>query len=318
MEKDSNVRALANTALATALSVIIAIIGLFVPILSLASLVWPVPVIVVVKRYGIKYGVYSTIASGLIVGMVSEPFYAAYVIFAFGALGLAIGYGVHKGYSAGKILTVTAVASLLSKMILVYAITWIMGINPLEIQLEAMKRGLELSLEFYRDIGMDVADDMGDMLLSSFELMRVTLPALLILASLLDSYLNYTVARIVLKRLGLHMEALPPFGEWRAPNNLAIGFLVLVGLTLAGGYLGLGRTDIILGNILVLFQMIFLVQGVSVIYYYLTRKGLNKLIKILIIVFVLINQFLSITAVFAGLLDVLFDFRKRFSQGTGS
>ena len=79
MNRDSNVKALANTALATALSVIIAIIGLFVPVLALASLLWPVPVIVIVKRYGLKYGVYSTIASGLIVGMVSEPIYAAYV-----------------------------------------------------------------------------------------------------------------------------------------------------------------------------------------------------------------------------------------------
>ena len=38
MNRDSNVKALANTALATALSVIIAIIGLFVPVLALASL----------------------------------------------------------------------------------------------------------------------------------------------------------------------------------------------------------------------------------------------------------------------------------------
>lgn len=317
MEGNNNVKALANTALATALSVIIAVIGLFVPILSLASLVWPVPVIVVIKRYGMKYGIYSTIASGLIVGMVSEPFYAAYVILAFGALGLAIGYGVHRGYSAGRILTVTTVASLISKILLVYVVTWIMGVNPLETQLEAMKEGLEFSLEFYGNMGIEIPEGMRDTLLSSFELMRVTLPALLIMASLLDSYLNYTVARLVLKRLGLHMEALPAFGEWRAPSNLSIGFLVLFGLTIAGGYLGLRGIDLVMGNILVLFQMIFLVQGISVLYYFLSLKGLNKFLKVIIIIFVLFNQFLSMAAVLAGLLDVLFDFRKRFSQKDG-
>jgi uncharacterized protein YybS (DUF2232 family) len=314
MNRNSSVRALANTALATALSVIIAVIGLFVPVLSLASLVWPVPVIVVIKRYGFKYGVYSTVASGLIVGMISEPFYAAYVIFAFGALGLAIGYGVHKGYSAGKILTITAAASLVSKILLVYAVTRIMGVNPLETQFEAMRKGIEFSLEFYDNMGMEVPQGMRDTLLSSFELIRVTLPALLILASLLDSFLNYTAARIVLKRLGLNMEALPPFGEWRAPSNLSLGFLILMGLTLAGGYLGLEGIDIVMGNILVLFQMIFMVQGISVLYYFLTQKGVNRFIKVLVIVFVLFNQFLAMAAVFAGLLDVLLDFRKRFSK----
>jgi hypothetical protein len=144
MNRDSNVKALANTALATALSVIIAIIGLFVPVLALASLLWPVPVIVIVKRYGLKYGVYSTIASGLIVGMVSEPIYAAYVILSYGALGLSIGYGVHKNFRAGRILAITAVVSLLSKLLLMYAVTRLMGVNPLEVQLESMEKGLDM------------------------------------------------------------------------------------------------------------------------------------------------------------------------------
>ncbi len=318
MVKDSNVKALANTAMATALSVIIAIIGLFVPVLSLASLLWPVPVIVIVKRYGLKYGVYSTIASGLIVGMISEPIYAAYVILAYGALGLSIGYGVHKSYEAGRILTITSVASLVSKLLLLYAVTRIMGVNPIEIQLEAMEKGLELSMEFYSGMGLDMPENIRETLVSSFELLRITLPALLILVALLDSFLNYTVAKIVLKRLGLHMDALPPFGEWRTPSNLSIGFLLLVGLTLAGGYFGLSNTEVILGNILLLFQMVFLVQGISVAYFFLSQRGLNKAFKILLIVIVMFNQLLAMAAMFVGLLDVMFDFRKRFSQNSGS
>ncbi|MDD2572909.1 MAG: YybS family protein [Bacillota bacterium] len=318
MDRDSNVKALANTALATALAVIIAIVGLFVPVLALASLLWPVPVIVIVKRYGLRYGVYSTIASGLIVGMISEPIYAAYVILSYGALGLSIGYGVHKDYRAGRILTITSVVSLLSKLLLMYAVTRIMGVNPLEVQIESMEKGLELSMGFYGRMGLDVPEEMREALFSSFELLKITLPALLIIVAIMDSYLNYTVARIVLKRLGLTLDALPPFAEWRAPGNLTVGFLLLMVLSIAGGYLGLGNIDVIMGNILLLFQMVFLVQGVSVAYFFLLRRGVNKILRILLIVLILFNQPLALAAMFAGILDVLFDFRKRFTQKGGS
>ena len=313
MSRDSYVKALANTALATALSVIIAIIGLFVPVLALASLLWPVPVIVIVKRYGLKYGVYSTIASGLIVGMVSEPIYAAYVILSYGALGLSIGYGVHKNFRAGRILAITAVVSLLSKLLLMYAVTRLMGVNPLEVQLESMEKGLELSMGFYDRMGLDVPEEMREGLFSSFELLRVMLPAILVMVAVLDSYLNYTVARIVLRRLGLRLEALPPFAEWRAPGNLMIGFLLLMALSIAGGYLGLGNIDVVAGNILLLFQIVFLAQGISVAYFFLMRRGINKVFAIILIVLILFNQPLALVAVLTGLLDTLFDFRRRFT-----
>ena len=188
--------------------------------------------------------------------MVSEPIYAAYVILSYGALGLSIGYGVHKNFRAGRILAITAVVSLLSKLLLMYAVTRLMGVNPLEVQLEPWRRDWS-SMGFYDRMGLDVPEEMREGLFSSFELLRVMLPAILVMVAVLDSYLNYTVARIVLRRLGLRLEALPPFAEWRAPGNLMIGFLLLMALSIAGGYLGLGNIDVVAGNILLLFQIVF-------------------------------------------------------------
>jgi uncharacterized protein YybS (DUF2232 family) len=133
------------------------------------------------------------------------------------------------------------------------------------------------------------------------------------MVAVLDSYLNYTVARIVLRRLGLRLEALPPFAEWRAPGNLMIGFLLLMALSIAGGYLGLGNIDVVAGNILLLFQIVFLAQGISVAYFFLMRRGINKVFAIILIVLILFNQPLALVAVLTGLLDTLFDFRRRFT-----
>ena len=139
------------------------------------------------------------------------------------------------------------------------------------------------------------------------------LPAILVMVDVLDSYLNYTVARFVLSRLGIRLEALPPFAEWRAPGNLMIGFLLLMALSIAGGYLGLGNIDVVAGNILLLFQIVFLAQGISVAYFFLMRRGINKVFAIILIVLILFNQPLALVAVLTGLLDTLFDFRRRFT-----
>jgi uncharacterized protein YybS (DUF2232 family) len=310
MVRDNNTRALANSALATALSVIIAIIGLFVPLLSFASLLWPVPIIIIIKRYGMRYGIYSTVASGLIVGMVSEPLYAVYVIFGFGAVGLAIGFGVVRDYSASKTIIVASLASLASKVLLIFAATEIMGVNPIEVQLETMKKAFEFSTEFYNNIGIDKAEDIKNMFMGSLDLIKITLPAILIFASALDSFLNYTVARVVLKRFKLYLKPFPPFGEWRFPSNVSFGFLLLVALTFIGGYFGLQNTQVIMSNIFLLFNLVFLIQGLSLVYYFLTSKGIGKAIKIILLVIIAFNQMFALITVFAGLLDVIFDFRK--------
>ncbi|HOO12021.1 MAG TPA: DUF2232 domain-containing protein, partial [Bacillota bacterium] len=89
-------------------------------------------------------------------------------------------------------------------------------------------------------------------------------------------------------------------------------------LSFAGGYFGLGNMDVVFGNILLLFQMVFLVQGLSVAYYFLLRRGVSKLFRVLLIIFILFNQALAMAAMLAGVLDVMLDFRKRFSRDGGN
>jgi uncharacterized protein YybS (DUF2232 family) len=310
MVTENNTRALANSAIATALSVIIALIGLFVPLLSFASLLWPVPIIITIKRYGIRYGILSTIASGLIVGMMSEPIYAVYVTFGFGALGLTIGWGVQRDYSAARILMIASLASLVSKVLLIFAATKIMGVNPIELQLESMQQAFELSTKFYQDMGLDSTQNIADMFSKSFEMLKLTMPAILVFASVADSFMNYTVSRIVLKRFKLNMKPLPPFGEWRFPGSVSLGLVFLIVLTYIGGYLGLKDTQVILGNVLMLFNLVFLIQGLSLLYYFMTVKGWARFLKVLLMVLVMFNQGLSMVVVLAGLLDGTFNLRR--------
>lgn len=310
MNGNNSTRALVNTALSAAVAVIIAVIGLFVPFLSFASFLWPVPVVIAIKRYGFKYGVYVTVVSGLIVGMISQPLYALYVILGFGAIGLAIGVGVERNYSASITLVITSIASLLSKLLLVIIVTRIMGVNPIRLQIEAMEKSLEITTQFYKNIGLDQVEDIKDIFMNSLELIKLTIPAVLIFASVLDSFLNYTLSGVILKRFKLNMKPFPPFAEWRFPSNAALGFLLLVALTYIGRYLGLQNTQVIMANIFLIFNLVFLIQGLAVVYHYMLSRGLPKFARILIVILALFNHILALVTVFIGLLDVIFDFRK--------
>ncbi len=310
MDRNDSTRALVNTALSSAIAVIIAVIGLFVPFMSIASFLWPVPVIIIIKRYGFRYGIYVTVVSGLIVGMISQPLYAAYVILGFGAIGLTIGLGVSKDYSAGVTLIVSSIASLMSKLLLIYMVTRIMGINPLDFQIEAIEKSFHLSSKFYKSIGLNNIENIEEMFTGYIQFFKIMIPALLISVSVVDSFINYIVSRTILKRLKLEMKPFPPFARWRFPRNIALGFIMMIALTYAGGYFGLDNTEVIMGNIFLLFNSVFLIQGLAVIYYYMTSKGWPKFGKIAVSVLILFNNILVLAVVFIGLIDGILDFRK--------
>lgn len=306
----NNTKALVNAALASALAVIIGIIGLFVPFMSIVTFLWPVPVIIIINRYGFKYGVYVTIISAFIVGIISQPLYAIFVILGFGAIGLSIGFGVRKNYSAGLTLIIASLASLVSKLLLIYIVTRVMGANPIDIFIESMEKSIELSSELYKSMGLKNVEDATKTFMTSIEVFKMILPASFIFASVLDSYLNYIIARMILKRFKLDMQPFPPFASWKFPNNVSLGFIMLAILTYVGGYLGLKNSQDIMINIFWIFYLLFLIQGFAVVYHYLVSKGLPKIVRIIILVFISINRILAFAIVIIGLLDGIFNFRK--------
>jgi uncharacterized protein YybS (DUF2232 family) len=79
---------------------------------------------------------------------------------------------------------------------------------------------------------------------------------------------------------------------------------------LFGGETIYGRIGL---NLQIVTQSLFIVQGVAIVYYFLSRYIQSRGVKIIILLFVVFQPILSTILSWLGVLDTWFDFRKMSS-----
>lgn len=73
--KPTNTKALVEGALLAAINIVLSIMALYMPILgSFATLVWPVPIVILGIRHGLRTSILATAVAGIIVAILSGPF----------------------------------------------------------------------------------------------------------------------------------------------------------------------------------------------------------------------------------------------------
>ena len=127
-----DIKALTESSLLTALTVIAALVSVYVPILGIAAaLIWPLPVIVIVVRHGLRWGIISTIASTIIMSILIMPTIALRMALGFMLPALVLGYGFYAQWSAAKNLLLSLCVSVISMLSALALTFFIMDINPL-------------------------------------------------------------------------------------------------------------------------------------------------------------------------------------------
>ena len=190
----SPVRPVVEGGVLTAVAIIFALISTYVPVLgAFVNLIWPVPIVLLGVRHGYKWSIMAVIASGVIIALLVHPLSAVSVVVGFGLIGIALGYAIRQGFPPAKTLLFGAVASLISKAAVLAISAAVMGFNPLNVQTEAMVKGLEQAMEFYRGMGMKPEDlaQMETAMRPMIDLMKIILPAGFALAAVVDTFLNF-------------------------------------------------------------------------------------------------------------------------------
>ncbi|MCK8824552.1 YybS family protein [Fuchsiella alkaliacetigena] len=291
-------QSLVEGALISALTVVLALLAFLLPIVgTFMTLLLPIPIIVLSVRRGTKISILSTVLTALILGMIINPTLVLVTLTTFGLIGVVLGAAFEEEFTPLKLIISSAVVFLISTVLTFGISFYLLNFNPLSLAAEAMEQTLDL----YRNLGIDgsTIEDLEAIFANAEDLIRVTLPALLIVSSTILGYINYYISYVVLQKLDYNYQAPPAFVEWRFPKYLFWGYL--------GGLIFIGTS--IGQNIYIVFQFIFLIQGLAVIAHYLNKfniaSKLQKLILALLIILP-IGHFISIL----GALDVWFDYRK--------
>jgi len=310
-------KSMVEGALLAALTVLLSVLGIYLPVLGVfIGFTWPVPITILGLRHGLKWSVLATVVSGIILSMLVTPMQALTLVLGFGLLGIVLGEALKRDLSIGKIIWLGASASLLSKILLFFAATFLLGVNSFTENFTMLQKSMEQALAIYKDMGMDKAqlEMMKESLSNIMDLMKIIFPALLVIASIIDTFLNYILSQLILKRLGYPAKKVPPFSEWRLPRWVVWGFITGIIFLIAGQHYKIEGLTTIGLNLQYFSSMLFLIQGFSVVTFYLKKYKTNNFLISFILLVLFITPFFVGILVWVGLFDVWFDYR-RLSRG---
>jgi hypothetical protein len=223
--------------------------------------------------------------------------------------GWALGEGLARRWRLERTILVGAAGLLLgSAMALLIAAggLGLSGAGGLAGQAEA---AFQETLRLYRGLG--VGEESARGLAESWERLRralgLILPALLVAGSLLNTVVNYLLARAAGAGDG---QGAPPVaeavGSFRLPEALVWVFIGAAALYLAGG--GLVRAAGL--NLLVAMATLYFLQGISITAFLLRRFGLPRALAALTFLLILVQPMLALLVAGVGLFDIWVSFRR--------
>jgi len=295
-----------------AITAVLFVISIYIPLLgTVVSFLCPLPIILLSLRHSLKLAVIATVVSGVLVSFLAGPFQGFMVLLGFGLLGLVLGYGIKKDYSFAEIIILGSIASFVSKIFILIIGFWLLDINPFLFDVEQINSLVDQSLNFYSNMGFtaEQLSSMKETLSQSLMIVRIALPALLVLSSVFDTFLNYYVARLVLKRLGYQLKAIIPFTHWRAYRSFFWSYFIGIMLIFLGTRYDMPLVNKIGINVQVFFTMVFLICGISLIAFSMNKIKINNFVKWIVYLIVCLIPLFSQIATWAGMLDVWIDLR---------
>jgi uncharacterized protein YybS (DUF2232 family) len=292
----------------TALTVTLFAAAAYVPVLGiLVSLLTPTPILLVALRHGLRIGLpalgLSTVSLALLLGSLqSSLFFAEY-----GVMALAMAEAMRRQWSVEKTLLASIVVpSVASGLVMV----WLF--SSAELDLSAVKQNFEDDLgqtlrQSLAGGGGPSEAELHTYVQEAFAIVMQLLPALFVLSTAAGALINYGVVRLLWRRMG-KQPWLPgvTLARWKAPEACvwvliasAIGYFVpLPGPQIAGL------------NLLLLVGLVYLVQGLGVMVFYLHKAAVPPLFRSIVYLLMVIQPLLLLGVAAFGLFDLWFDFRR--------
>ncbi len=306
-------RSMVEGGILAAMSIVFALMSVYVPVLGMfVNLVWPVPIVLLGVRHGFRWSFLCLAVSGVVMAILISPLQALSVVLGFGLIALTLGHCFHKRYSPFKVMLWGSVASLISKGLVLGASFLLMGVNPLALQMEGMTKGVESVMELYRGFGLKDADlaVLEQTMRTTLDLMKLILPAGFAVASVIDTYINFWIAKAVLKKLNYITPPFPPLRQWSIPYYfiwLYGGSLLVVALYHADQTAWPYLVGV---NLQVLANVALMVQGIALLAHLSYEKNWPKWIRPVLIFMIFTNGLFTQLIVLAGAFDLVMDYRK--------
>ena len=140
------------------------------------------------------------------------------------------------------------------------------------------------------------------------------LPSTICVIAAIASYIEYIILSKIYKPGGLAAIPMTKMREYNLPRNIVTVWLVLYLISLLFTSTEGAAADFVVTNIVSIFNILFMLQGVSLIFMLCYTKRIPKAVAVIIVIVLLGINFGNLVLELAGFTDVLFGIKQRLKQ----
>ena len=304
--------------LLVAITVILGLVTVYVPILGMfVEFFCAVPLAVLTARQGAGKGLTALVVAFILLSMLISPLLATRIALSFGVCGVALGWCVRKGFGAVRIFVTTLIVASAAQIVSLALLLIIMDVNFIETQIELVRESFNESFAMYESMGVDKAqiNDAKGQVEPALQTLALLMPTLIMLTAIINSVAVWFTSKWIFPKLQMKIPSLPPFAEWKFPAPFFYT-AVIGGLGMYWSFTrGWTQIQEVSLNLTVISMLVGLIQGMSLLSFIFDRYKLSKLMRRIFYVLLVLNMFLLQLVAVTGLVDMLFDYRKRFFKG---
>lgn len=302
---NNQTKALVQGAAMVAIFTLMMIISAYIPLaFMLVFLFAPLPFAWYSAKYkrstSILVAIVGCILTFITSGLAILPF-----AFIFALVGIMIGAAIRQQKSKLYLFMSSGIAVLLSTAIVFLAYVRLAGINMVEIGVEMAKKNYEQTAAMSQNL-TGQSTITPDQVEAVSKMMELTVPSTVTLGAFFVAFVLMSINLPILKRLGLNVPKFAPFQHMRLPRSILWYYMIILCINLFIRPEPGSTLDVIVLNVSYILWVLLILQGISFIHYFISKKGMPIGVKwIATLLAIPLSSFM----ILLGIIDLGFDVR---------
>lgn len=304
---------LAQASLIAALGILLCLITAYVPILSILSIVVPVPYAIIATLTDNKYSILSLIATFFILMFTVNPLYSVSVCIMSIVPGIFIGSALRnnkkEGFNKFEPIYIGTIITMICVIVFFFIGNIVFKTNILEDFMNLVKESVNIQITIMENTGIDLKE--GFKALDIVNYINNMLPTMLFLQGMIVAFIIYSLEIFILKRVRIVNLELPKLLDFYLPGNAISVLFTLYIFVLFMDLINLNlHTDLIMMNLQLVFNFMFMLQGIAVSIYFFKKWIRSGSLKMIFMSALTLSIFGFMGISFVGMLDSIIDFRR--------
>ena len=304
---------LAQASLIAALGILLCLITAYVPILSILSIAVPVPYAIIATLTDNKYSILSLIATFFILMFTVNPLYSVSVCIMSIVPGIFIGSALRnnkkEGFNKFEPIYIGTIITMICVIVFFFIGNIVFKTNILEDFMNLVKESVNIQITIMENTGIDLKE--GFKALDIVNYINNMLPTMLFLQGIIVAFIIYSLEIFILKRVRIVNLELPKLLDFYLPGNAISVLFTLYIFVLFMDLINLNlHTDLIMMNLQLVFNFMFMLQGIAVSIYFFKKWIRSGSLKMIFMSALTLSIFGFMGISFVGMLDSIIDFRR--------